>query len=66
VIAMSDRLRVRGHRASHHDTPMSGDTRCLAVEAREHLLETFDDGRGTACAYCACSRFAGARRQKPW
>jgi hypothetical protein len=35
--AMSDSLCICGHRASHHDTPDSGDTRCLAVEAREDL-----------------------------
>ena len=42
---MSDPLCVCGHRASNHATPDSGDTRCLAVEAREDLLSVFDDGR---------------------
>ena len=42
-------------------TPASGDTRCLAVEAREDLLEVFDDGRDSAYAYCACLHFTPAR-----
>jgi hypothetical protein len=58
---MSDPLCVCGHRASHHDTSASGDTRCLAVEARQDLLEVFDDGRDTAVAYCGCVRFTPAR-----
>ena len=61
MIAVSDPLCVCGHRASHHDTPASGDTRCLAVEARQDLLEVFDDGRDTAVAYCGCLRFAPVR-----
>ena len=35
--------------------------RCLADEAREDLLQAFDDGRETAYAYCACLRFTPAR-----
>ena len=61
VIAMTDPLCVCGHRASHHDTPDTGDIRCLAVEARDDLLEVFDDDRDTAYAYCACLRFTEAR-----
>ena len=61
VIAMTDPLCVCGHLASHHDTPGSGDTRCLAAEAHQDLLEAFDDGRDTAYAYCACLRFIPAR-----
>ena len=58
---MTDPLCVCGHRASHHDTPDSDDTRCLAVETRDDLLQVFDDGRGIADAYCACLRFTEAR-----
>ena len=54
---MSDPLCICGHRASHHDTPASGDTRCLAVEAREDLLYVFDDDRESTYSYCACLRF---------
>jgi hypothetical protein len=54
---MSDPLCVCGHRASIHATPDSGDTRCLAVEAREDLISVFDDGRDSAYGYCACLRF---------
>jgi hypothetical protein len=57
---MSDPLCVCGHRASHHATPDSGDTRCLAVETREDLLYVFDDGRDGrdgAYGYCGCLRF---------
>jgi len=53
-------MRVRPP-SQPHDTPNSGDTRCLAVEAREDLLQAFDDGRDTAYAYCACLRFTPAR-----
>jgi hypothetical protein len=41
-------LCVCGQRASHHDTPDSGDTRCLAVEAREDLLYGRDTVYGVA------------------
>jgi len=58
---MSDPLCTCGHRASHHDTPDSGDTRCLVVEAREDLLCVFDDGRDGAYSYCACLRFTHAQ-----
>ena len=58
---MSDPLCVCGHRASNHATPDSGDTRCLAVEAREDLLSVFDDGRDGAYGYCACLRFTHAQ-----
>ncbi len=57
-----DPLCVCGHRASTHDaTADSGDTRCLAVEAREDLISAFDDGRDGAYGYCACLRFTGAQ-----
>ena len=51
-----DPLCVCGQRASHHDAPEGGDTRCLAVEAREDPIEAFGNGRDTAYAYCACLR----------
>jgi hypothetical protein len=57
MIAMNDPLCICGHRASHHATPDSGDTRCLAVEAREDLLSVFDGAYG----YCACLRFTHAQ-----
>ena len=57
---MSDPLCVCGHRASNHDTPDSGDT-CLAVEAREDLLDDGRDGRDGAYGYCACLRFTHAQ-----
>jgi len=41
--------------------PDSGDTRCLAVEAREDLRCVFDDCRNGAYGYCACLRFAHAQ-----
>ena len=62
--AINDPLCVCGHRASNHATPDSGDTRCLAVEAREDLLSVFDDGRDGrdgAYGYCACLRFTHAQ-----
>ncbi len=59
--ALSDSLCVCGHRASDHATPDSGDTRCLAVEAREDLLSVFEDGRDGAYGYCACLRFTHAQ-----
>jgi hypothetical protein len=55
----------QGHLASTHGDPSSGDTRCLAVEAREDLIDVFDDGRDTACGYCACLRFTEARPSRP-
>jgi hypothetical protein len=58
---MNDPLCTCEHRASHHATPDSGDTRCLAVEAREHLLSVFDDGRDRSYGYCACLRFTEMR-----
>ena len=58
---MSDPLCVCGHRASNHATPDSGDTRCLAVEAREDLLYVFDDGRDGAYGYCGCLRFTATQ-----
>ena len=61
VSAISDPLCVCGHRASHHATPDSGDTRCLVVEAREDLLSLFDDGRDGAYGYCGCLRFTDAQ-----
>jgi len=61
VSAISDPLCVCGHRASHHATPDSGDTRCLAVEACEDLIFVFDDGRDGAYGYCACLRFTHAQ-----
>ena len=57
---MTDPLCVCGHRASHHDTPDSGDTR-LAVEARGDLIYVFDDARDTADGHCACLRFTEER-----
>ncbi len=62
---MNDPLCTCGHRASHHDTPGSGDTRCLVVEAREDLLSVFDDGRDGANGYCACLRFTPAQPTLP-
>ena len=46
-----------GHRASNHAPAESGDTRCLAVEHRDDLIQAFDDGRDDDSAYCACLRF---------
>ena len=57
MTAISDPLCACGHRASNHAAPDSGDTRCLAVEAREDLLYVFDDGRDGAYGYCGCLRF---------
>ena len=54
---LRDRLCLCGHRASSH----AGDTRCLAVEAREDLVDVLDDGRETERAYCACLRFIDAK-----
>jgi len=58
---MNDPLCICGHRASHHDTPDSGDTRCLAVEAREDLISALDDGRDGAYGYCARLRLTPAQ-----
>ena len=58
---MPDPLCECGHRASSHAHPDSGDTRCLAVEAREDLIAVFDDGRDGDYGYCACLRFTEAR-----
>jgi hypothetical protein len=62
---MPDPLCECGHRAGTHADPGSGDTRCLAVEAREDLLDVFDDGRDTAHGYRACLRFSQARPSRP-
>jgi len=32
----------------------------LAVEAREDLIDVFDDGRDTAYGHCTCPRFTEA------
>ena len=60
-VTMPDSLCECGHRASTHADPGSGDTRCLAVEAREDLIAVFDDGRDTDHGYCACLRFTEPR-----
>ena len=62
--ASPDRLCICGHRASSHAEPGSGDTRCLAVEAREDLVYVLDDGRETEHAYCACLRFIDAKEPR--
>ena len=62
---MPDPLCECGHRASSHAHPDSGDTRCLAVEAREDLIAVFDDGRDGDYGYCACLRFTEARPTNP-
>jgi hypothetical protein len=61
---MRDRLCSCGDRGSSHAEPGSGDTRCLAVEAREDLIYVFDDGRDTEHAYCACLRFIDAKEPR--
>jgi hypothetical protein len=62
--ALRDRLCICGHRASSHAEPGSGDTRCLAVEAREDLVDVLDDGPETEQAYCACLRFIDAKEPR--
>jgi len=59
--ASRDRLCISAHRRSSHAEPGSGDTRCLAVEAPEDLVDVLDDGRETEHAYCACLRFIDAK-----
>lgn len=39
---MRDQLCQCGHLASTHADPSSGDTRCLAVEAREEPIDVID------------------------
>lgn len=57
---MPEPLCVCGHLATNHADPASGDTRCLAVEDRRDLLETFDDGRDGPIGYCACLAYRPA------
>ena len=64
-VTMPDSLCECGHRASHHADAGSGDTRCLAVEARADLIAVFDDGRDTDHGYCACLRFTAAHPSSP-
>ena len=64
-VTMPDWLCECGHRASLHADAGSGDTRCLAVEARADLIAVFDDGRGTDHGYCARLRFTAARPSSP-
>jgi hypothetical protein len=62
--ASRDRLCISGQRASSHAEPGSGDTRCLAIEVPEDLVDVLDDGRETEHAYCACLRFIDAKEPR--
>jgi hypothetical protein len=64
-VTMPGALCACGHRVRTHADPASGDTRCLAVEARDDLIAVFDDGRHHDVGYCVCLRFTAAHPNPP-
>lgn len=51
---------VCGHLATNHADPATGDTRRLAVEDRNDLLDLFDDARDAQHGCCACLSYVPA------